>query len=133
MFISFYVIPFYFIRRFRGNIPFGAFTSCCNRLRELFRATKLQKVPRKRPRQDRKSDAGGETLKLVSVNFCKNAIFVLRNLSFCNISEKDNAPLCSKQPNEFSTNDRIQTGRFLCVQSHFNRFLPLLSSNTCIC
>ncbi len=32
----------------------------------LFRATKLQKVPRKSPRHDRKSDVGGETLKLVS-------------------------------------------------------------------
>ena len=44
---------------------------------------KLQKVSRKSPRHDRKSDAGGETLKLVSVNFCKNAIFVLRKRCFC--------------------------------------------------
>ena len=37
----------------------------------------------KAPQQSRKSDAGGETLKLVSVNFCKNAIFVLRKRCFC--------------------------------------------------
>jgi len=80
---KFIVVLYLCILRFRGNIPFGAFTSCCNRLRESFRATKLQKVPRKSPRHDRKSDAGGETLKLVSVNFCKNAIFVLRKRCFC--------------------------------------------------
>ena len=32
---------------------------------------KLQKVPRKSPRHDRKSVCRGESLKLVSVNFCK--------------------------------------------------------------
>ena len=58
-----------YIRRFRGNILFGAFTSCCNRLRESFRATKLRNVPRKSPRHDRKSVCRGETLKLVKEFF----------------------------------------------------------------
>jgi len=36
-----------------------------------------------RPRHIRLSDAEGESLKLVSVNFCKKAIFVLRKRCFC--------------------------------------------------
>ena len=63
---KFIVVLYLCILRFCGNIPFGAFMSCCNRLRESFRATKLQKVPRKSPRQDRKSVCRGESLNKCS-------------------------------------------------------------------
>ena len=59
---------------------------------------KLQKVSRKSPRHDRKSDAGGETLKLVSVNFCKKCYFsdpkemFLRILeSICGVMQRNEA------------------------------------------
>ena len=55
-------------------------SSCCNRLRESFRATKLQKVPRRSPRQDRKSDAEGVIMKLVSeLKLFLHCSFALQN------------------------------------------------------
>ena len=44
---------------------------------------KLQKVIRKSLGKTKEKVAEGETLKLVSVNFNKNAIFVLRKRCFC--------------------------------------------------
>ena len=44
---------------------------------------KLQKVIRKSLGKTKEKVAEGETLKLVSVNFCKNTIFVLRKRCFC--------------------------------------------------
>ena len=42
------------------------FTACCNRLRESFRATKLQKRYKKALGKTRKSGAEGVNMKLVS-------------------------------------------------------------------
>ena len=61
---KFIVVLYLCILRFRGNIPFGAFTSCCNRLRESFRAAKLQKRHEIALGKDWKFDAEGECLNL---------------------------------------------------------------------
>ena len=65
MFVSYLSLPYIiYKRRFRGNIAFVAFISCCNLLRESVRAAKLQKRHEIALGKDWKSDAEGECLNL---------------------------------------------------------------------
>lgn len=65
---------------FFGNISFGAFTSCCNRLRESFRLAKLRKTAQKALGRARKSVAEVESLNL-GKEFCIRSRFLQRHIA----------------------------------------------------
>ena len=65
---------------FFGNISFGAFTSCCNRLRESFRLAKLRKTAQKDLGRARKSVAEVESLNL-GKEFCIRSRFLQRHIA----------------------------------------------------
>ena len=65
---------------FFGNISFGAFTSCCNRLRESFRLAKLRKTAQKALGRARKVVAGGAGLN-PGKEFCIKSRVLQRDIT----------------------------------------------------